>query len=281
MFKGIKLQNVPIEIKNKSGLTFKKLGEKLSRDLDNSFKDKLKEYLRSSTNITSIELTKLLFPKEKKFDIFLSHSHKDLDKALELAGFLKAYFGLEVFIDSCFWRNINELLKEIDDEFSKADWDPQMYDYNKRNISTAHCHIILATALKEMIDQIECFIFLDTDESISLKSQVEETKSCWIYYELEISKSIQKKIPKRFRDDSRYGNLYMECSLEDAINKSKLLESIEINYPANTDHLEKKDFSILQNTSINTFNISYMHYNKLDLFYKALDLKNLTRYYYK
>ncbi|MGL4863109.1 MAG: hypothetical protein ACRC4T_08325 [Cetobacterium sp.] len=270
MFTGIKLRNVPIEIKNKHMWSYKKLGERLSNEIDNDFKYELKKYLKSSSNITSNELTDLLFPKIEKFDIFLSHSHKDLDKALGLAGFLKANFGLEVFIDSCFWRNINELLKEIDNEFSKSDYDSELYDYNKRNISTAHCHIILATALKEMIDHIECFIFLDTNESISLRSQMEETKSCWIYYELEISKCIEKKIPLRFFNE----NLYAEFSYESILSKSNLNKKLEINYTTNISHLEEKDFNILYNTSINNFNPDYRGYNKLDLLYKALNLKN-------
>lgn len=270
MFTGIKLRNVPMEIKNKHMWSYKKLGEKLSSEIDNDFKYELKKYLKSSSNITSNELTNLLFPKIEKFDIFLSHSHKDLDKALSLAGFLKANFGLEVFIDSCFWRNINELLKEIDNEFSKSDYDSELYDYNKRNISTAHCHIILATALKEMIDYIECFIFLDTNESISLRSQMEETKSCWIYYELEISKCIEKKMPLRFFNE----NLYAEFSYESVLSKSDLNKRLEINYATNTSHLEEKDFNILYNTSINNFNPDYRGYNKLDLLYKALNLKN-------
>lgn len=275
MFKGIKLENVPVKIENRCGWSYKKLGETLNNDVNKSFKKKLKEYLKSSVNITSNELTNLFFPTEKKFDIFLSHSHKDLEKALELSGFLKAYFGLEVFIDSCFWGSMDELLKEIDDEFSKSNSDSALYDYNKRNISTAHCHIILATALKEMIDQIECFVFLDTTESISLKSQLEETKSCWIYYELEISKSIEKKIPKRFLNTKYYGDLYTKCSFESLMNNKNL----EIRYSTNIEHLEKKDFFILENTNINTFNLEYRHYNKLDLFYRALNLKNLGGYY--
>ena len=179
---------------------------------------------------------------------------------------------MNVFIDSYFWGNINELLKEIDNKFSIAKWDPTVYDYRKRNMSTAHCHVMLATAIKEMIDQIECFIFLDTDEFINIENQKEETNSCWIYYELEISKSIRKKIPARF---TKSKNLYSECefSLESLIGTEAIDEGVEVTYPTNTKHLIKKDFSILKKSAIDRYTGgNYIHPYKLDLLYKALNL---------
>lgn len=270
MFTGIQLKNVPDKIDNRHGWSYKKFAESLSKDYKSDLKNKLKDYLNSTININSNDLTNIFFPKDKRFDIFLSHSHKDLDKALNLVGFLKKKFDLNTFVDSDFWGNITELLKEIDNEFSRADWDSTMYDYEKRNISTAHCHIMLATAIKEMIDQIECFIFLDTDESVSIKNQKRETNSCWIYYELEISKSLKKKIPSRF---IKYKQFYSGFSFETIMAKGTLKEGVEINYPTNTEHLIKKDFSILKNSSINRYTVEKQSYPyKLDLLYSALDL---------
>ena len=268
MFTGIQLKNVPDKVENRLGWSYKKFGEFLSGNNNTNLKNELRYYLNSTINISSNDLTNIFFPKDKRFDIFLSHSHKDLDKALNLSGFLKEKFDLNVFIDSGFWGNINELLKEIDNEFSRANWDSTVYDYHKRNVSTAHCHIMLATAIKEMIDQIECFIFLDTDEVINIENQKGETNSCWIYYELEISKSIQKRVPARFAKSKNLSNEY-EFSLESLIGT----EGVEIKYSTNTEHLIKKDFSILKKSSIDRYTVdNHIYPYKLDLLYKALEI---------
>lgn len=36
-------------------------------------------------------------------DVFISHSHKDVDIAISLAGWLHKELGLSAFVDSCLW----------------------------------------------------------------------------------------------------------------------------------------------------------------------------------
>nr|MBK7064154.1 hypothetical protein [Deltaproteobacteria bacterium] len=64
-------------------------------------------------------------------------------------------FGLTAFVDSSVWGDANELLAEIDNRFCWSD-DRRTYDYRKRNNSTSHVHMMLATALSVMIDRCEC-----------------------------------------------------------------------------------------------------------------------------
>ena len=52
--------------------------------------------------------------ENEKVYIFISHSHKDINKVIAFAGWLKTNFGLEAFIDSCSWGYCDELLKIID-----------------------------------------------------------------------------------------------------------------------------------------------------------------------
>ena len=43
------------------------------------------------------------FPQQGQKKVFISHSHKDLDKALQLANWLKSNLGVDAFIDSSVW----------------------------------------------------------------------------------------------------------------------------------------------------------------------------------
>ena len=56
-----------------------------------------------------------------------------------------------------------------------------MYDYNKRNYSTSHVHMMLSTALTMMMDEAECVIFLNTPNALSTKDIVHKTESPWIF----------------------------------------------------------------------------------------------------
>ena len=142
------------------------------------------------------------FPAQKA-DIFLSHSHLDFNKTLYLAGWLEETFGLNVFIDSCVWGYANDLLKLIDDKYCKSLYDNSMYmyyDYQKRNFSTSHVHLMLSTALRSMIDRSECIIFFNTPNSITTYNNVineNATSSPWIYDELIMTKLIRKTKPNR------------------------------------------------------------------------------------
>lgn len=138
-----------------------------------------------------------LFPTVKA-DIFLSHSFQDSDKAIQLAMELKESCGLDVFIDSCVWGSVYALQKTIDNEYCLSE-NGKTYDYDERNRSTAHLHMILSTALQRMIDQTDTILFLNTDQSISLKHSVKDqtkTLSPWIHMELSFSSLVRRKLRK-------------------------------------------------------------------------------------
>lgn len=94
-----------------------------------------------------------------KADVFISHSHKNIEKVKAFTGWLKEKFGLIAFIDSCVWGYCDDLLKLIDDRFCKHQ-DGKTYDYKLRNYTTSHVHTMLSAALLGMIDRTECLIFL-------------------------------------------------------------------------------------------------------------------------
>lgn len=160
--------------------------------------NELEKYCYSGT--TTIDGSKLAndwFP-EIECDVFLSHSHKDREQVVGFAGWLKKRFGLTAFIDSSIWGNSEQLLKKIDDEYCYNETS-HMYDYNLRNYSTSHVHMMLSMALLKMVDKAEALVFVNTPNSISPISETinQTTKSPWIYSELVYSNLIRRNNPKR------------------------------------------------------------------------------------
>ena len=171
------------------------------------------------------------FPTDGKYDVFLSHSHKDSKFALFIAGFLKRFLNIDVFIDWALWDYCDNLLEKIDDEYCQNET-KSFYLYKSRNISTAHVHLMLNTALMEVMDNCECLFFLNTPESINLKSDIgNRTKSSWIYSEISMSRMIRKIIPKRLSPP--------EIAMESVL--ACFSEGLEMSYDVDLSHLQDVD----------------------------------------
>ena len=136
------------------------------------------------------------FPQIKA-DVFISHSHEDLELAIALAVWLRKNFGLTAFIDSCVWGYSDDLLKMIDDIYCLRD-DGSAYIYESRNYSTSHVHMMLSVALTQMIDNTECLFFLNTPNSLTINPNENKTESPWIYSEIAMSQLVRKKAPERY-----------------------------------------------------------------------------------
>lgn len=166
-------------------------------------KKKLKEFIYENGHIDGIALQSDWFQIEN-VDVFISHSHQDINKVKAFAGWLYDEFGLTAFIDSCVWGYCDDLLKQIDDAYCKKS-DGITYNYELRNYSTSHVHMMLSTALTEMIDNTECVFFYNTPKSVSLvddlnaiKCQKKEvTLSPWIYHELFMTSLVRTRRPQR------------------------------------------------------------------------------------
>lgn len=147
--------------------------------------DGLQRYILNKDNIlNATKIQEHLFP-EIEADIFLSHAHADEDKVISLAVYLED-MGFQVFVDSCVWENAFELLKTIDEKHCKFK-DSDTYNYQKRNFSTATVYMILNAALHRMIEKSELFIFLGTENSLTVEDSIENQeflKSPWVFSEL-------------------------------------------------------------------------------------------------
>lgn len=173
-------------------------GRLVYKDFENKSKKCLKEFILDNGRIDGTAVKEYWFQMEN-VDVFLSHSHDDKNKVIAFSGWLKEVFGLTSFVDSCVWGYCDDLLKEIDNEYC---WQKQSktYNYNMRNYSTSHVHMMLSIALSEMIDRTECIIFFNTPKSVEIRSNLSDVKrgtkaitlSPWIYNELAITSTIRQ-----------------------------------------------------------------------------------------
>lgn len=187
------------------------------------------------------------FPNVKA-DIFISHSHKDVKKVKVFANLIYQRTGLKSFIDSEVWKYADSLLKNIDRNCKLKD---DLYDYNRRNVSTSYVYMMLNTALLSMIDRCECLFFLNTPNSFETVKEIKNsTFSPWIYSELSMANSIEKKIPARLKNRKKslsesVRNVSDEYSQEDIkiVLKPKIENLVECDFKIVNNWLENCDYN--------------------------------------
>lgn len=233
---------------------------------------KIKSFTLEGGNLDGSSMQEDWFPQVFA-DIFISHSHDDENLAICLSQWLYEEFGLEAFVDSCIWGYSNKLLKAIDNEYCRPDKTnkPTSYNYEDRNYSTAHVHMMLSTALSMMIDKVECLFFLNTPKSISPNDSISRTHSPWIYHEIAATKYIQKKKRSDYR---LYGGIEL-FSDGGSILLEKAERSVPIDYEIDTEHLTDIKRGTLKKWSSmwpyhKPYNANYVH--ALDILY-AITLK--------
>ncbi|MGL2377394.1 TIR domain protein [Helicobacter pylori] len=116
-------------------------------------------------------------PQLKTVQVFLSHSHADRNKALEVKDYLESKTKRKVFIDSLFWDYKDDVLNELAE-----------YDDISR-IKDAFT-LILRESLQDMIKKCPYFVFLQSNNSVPNQGLSRITYSAWIYEELKIAHSI-------------------------------------------------------------------------------------------
>ncbi|MFT2744857.1 toll/interleukin-1 receptor domain-containing protein [Helicobacter pylori] len=118
-------------------------------------------------------------PQLKDAKVFLSHSHADKNKALEVKNYLESETNHRVFIDSLFWDYKDDILNEL-----------EKYDDTSK-IEDAFT-LILRESLQDMIEKCPYFVFLQSNNSVSNQGLSHTTYSAWIYEELKIAHSIRE-----------------------------------------------------------------------------------------
>ncbi|GBL02623.1 hypothetical protein VH1709_contig00167-0008 [Vibrio harveyi] len=182
--------------------------------------DSLEKFLLSDGSIDGEKLRQEWFPNFKDTHVFISHSHKDLELAEGLASWLYDQFKISSFIDSHVWGYANDLLKKLDNKYALFP-QSESYSYEIRNETTSHVHMMLSSALNEVIDSTECLLFLNTNNAINniaLSGETDDhrTASPWIMSELVTSSIIRRK-----------ENVFRKKVITEAIGKSVSIEDIE------------------------------------------------------
>lgn len=178
------------------------IGQQIYEDHKKDVQECLSNYITEDGVIRGSDLKNHWFSVTPK-DVFISHSHNDLSKVQAFAGWLHEIFGIEAFIDSCSWGYCDDLLRKIDNRYC-YDSKSKTYNYKLRNYTTSHVHMMLSTALAEMIDKTECLIFFNTPNSINMEHELGQIKkkgkstlSPWIYHELSMTTMLEPKNPDR------------------------------------------------------------------------------------
>jgi len=238
------------------------MGEKIYENTRKITKHALDKYISPDGSIDGSKMQEDWFPQNIiNADVFISHSHKDKNNAIALAGWLYEKFKLQSFIDSCIWSFSDNLLKEIDNKYCWTDDKHETYNYAKRNYSTSHVHLMLSTALNKMMDKTECLFFMNTINSITPKGLIEQTESPWIYSEITMSQLIKKNLTGREE--------LVKSELIKSMSERALLEAKmpSIKYTLGLSHLKEIDeISLLYWVTAYLFD-NENRYHPLDIFY--------------
>lgn len=254
MYKAFKIYGNDIETDFDADLysEFYNSGEELYNDFKNEIEKNLDNFRNADGTLDGKQLTAEWFPLIKA-DVFISHSHKDIDTALLIAGLLFKLQGIKCFIDSCIWGYADDLLRIIDNEYCLKP--SGSYSYEKRNYSTSHVHMMLSIALTKMIYNTECLLFLNTPNSIYPRDSIpgtkkeDETLSPWIHTEIEMTKLVQSRNAEEHRSIIK--------------SHSVLDEAVSIRHSADTSNMEQITYQQLYNWVKQEYNDKYSALNKL------------------
>ena len=190
----------------------------LNSKKNNNLRNELRNLIKGERGIINGEkLRDFVFPTDK-FDVFISHSHNDLEIAKLFAAWLEDKCGYSVFLDSFVWGSADGLLKEIDNLYCKQE--NGLYSYYRRNYSTAHIHTMLSMSIMEIIRQSREGVFIDSPHSLNLhklsSNNRAKTLSPWIYQEIMFMRLFaDKKVSTRlFSRKNLNENLQMEHSVD-------------------------------------------------------------------
>lgn len=183
------------------------------------------------TIINVSKLSNAGFSSNKQYEIFISHSHRDIIDIDKLI--MDKFEGRVCFIDSKTWECIYELEKIIISNFKKRldaveHSNPVLYEKIEKNISIRSgkfpfeydkfCQfrrsvetafdVILATSLGNVMKNCKYFVFIPTDNSCY--KNVNKTLSSWIYYENQIAKYFftKKEYIKQYEENEDLNNVF-------------------------------------------------------------------------
>ncbi len=146
-------------------------------------------------------------PQLKNAQVFLSHSHADKNKVLEVKNYLESETNRRVSIDSLFWDYKDDVLSEL-----------AKYD-DTSEIEDAFT-LILRESLQDMIKKCPYFVFLKSKNSVSNQGLSRITYSAWIYEELKIANGL---IADSTLQESRIKAMRVSHNITNLLRRFKLI----------------------------------------------------------
>jgi hypothetical protein len=280
MFKPVKITSAEIEKLLLDGTANDNYSE-LYDELTKKLKSNLTEAIIKQTVVDGTRLQEEWFPQDiGHFDVFISHSHRDLKLVKQFSYWLHKNLSLRCFVDSVFWKYSDKLLEKIDYEYSRY-YDKAahkyMYYYSKRNITTSNIHCMLTMALMKMMECCELVIFIDSNNSIKYEKDSKKTPSPWIYEEIEMANMLPSKMPKRWIDNPKVAILN-ESELK---MFTKAVEDSSFFYDARIDRFSVLNSSILKHVKERYSYEIPIADNSLDEIYRRLKNAQGERFFIK
>lgn len=253
---------------------YKEIGEKHLNKQKANYENTLKNYVINGT-VNGTKLQDDWFPQVNA-DIFISHSHNDIELAQGVAGWLNQTFGLNCFIDSNVWGYADELLEIINSEYSDKRSDNEggyLYSHKKSNTASKHVNVMLSIALQKMIDKTEATFVLNTNNFIQKYADVYKTKtySPWIYTEIVCTELVRKKPLSEYRKE------IITLAQED-VQKSYNESGYSAAYEVSLKHLKDISIPILCDWKNSKLKCKY-ELDKLYLVTHPKQMKKLEEFY--
>lgn len=147
-------------------------------DLSNSSREILKKVVNSSQKISADKIKEILMPRNP-YDIFISHSHKDLNLAKGLAGYLQKYCKVSCFIDSLYWGKlvftsevVADFVNDLSDELIKIFKDLEVDKTSFETMGITYEEKAFYDILVKVRDE-HGFVFAD-EKCISLAKEIKK-----------------------------------------------------------------------------------------------------------
>jgi hypothetical protein len=230
MYRGFKLNFDDTQLFSADHIGF---GTSIYKGYSENFAKKICEIVNTGKSIDGSGIQKAWFPNVKA-DIFISHSHKDTQLALQLAGWLKDSLNVNSFVDSVVWQNGDELIKHLSGKMYGKEIN--LLTSAQRDIVSGHTHMMLASAITSMMDNCESTFFLNTPSSLSFAEGITTTKSPWLYYEIGQNQFMRKRIPARYQISKE-----KFFALRESIEKA-----MDVEYKVSFSHFTEIDASTLK-----------------------------------
>ena len=179
-----------------------------------------------SSRINGTLLQSSWFPvKDNEFHVFLSHSHKDIDKLIKFASWLYDRLGIYCFIDSLYWSHIEKIIVDFTKRYPLTNYPIRNREFAKS------LYIMLSNALLDEMNACEAVLFIDSPNSKTVINGKEVTFSPWINEEINFANKLKHRIPVRIYEYLKANGVVRETILfAEGVENRHIQDSIPIYY---------------------------------------------------